>query len=266
MPSVAPYWQKDGEKSKAAEDLAWNFPEQHQGTIKIVGGNASAFSTEVKISEYINKTFPFIKSVKNIFPDALKTKFPPQDNLEFCPSTDTGSFTNSPELRKSLEDADFSILLGDLSKNSVTSIAIAELIKNSNTPTLITRDAIDLVANTANDFINREQLYIIASMASLQKLFRAIYYPRPIMLSQPIFPVVETLHKFSLSYPISILTFHDNKIICAYNGKVVTTEIAKTKFSPLSLWNGELAARLAVFATYNPTAPLESMLAAINYK
>ena len=267
MPDATPYWQKDGKGFKKAADLAWNFPEQKQGIIKIIGGNSSTFATEVKVSEYINHTFPFIKSVQNAFPDALKSKFPPMENLEFYESTDSGSFSNSSELRRALDNADSGIILGDLSKNSITAVAISDLIRVcGDIPLVITRDAIDLVASTANDFINRDNLYIVASMASMQKLLRALYYPRPIMLSQPILPVVETLHKFTVSYSVSILTFHDGKIICAYDGKVTTIDIEKTNFTPLSLWSGELAARLAVFAAFNRNSSLESMLAAVNYK
>ena len=267
MPDATPYWQKDGASSKKATDLAWNFPEQKQGIIKIIGGNSSTFATEVKVAEYINRAFPFVKSVQNAFPDALKSKFPPMENLEFYESTDSGSFSSSPEFKRALDGADSGIILGDLSKNSITAVAISDLIRVSDDiPIIITRDAIDLVASTANDFMNCGNLYIVASMASMQKLLRALYYPRPIMLSQPILPVVETLHKFTISYPVSVLTFHDGKIICAHNGKVATVDIEKTNFSPLSLWSGELVARLAVFATFNHNLPLESMLAAVNYK
>ena len=267
MSATTSYWQKDADRSKAHEDLAWNFPEQHKGTIKIIGGSSVSFLSEVKTAEYINKTFPFVKNVQNIFPDAVKSKFPPLTNLEFYKSTDSGSFANTPELQHALDEADMGIILGDLSKNSITAIAVSEMIKHcENVPLILTRDAVDLVASTANDFINRDKLFIVASMASLQKLFRSIYYPRPIMLSQPIFPVVETLHKFTLSYPASMLTFHEGKVICAFSGNVATVDIGKTSFSPLSLWSGELVARLAVFAMFNPNSPFESMLAAINYK
>ena len=267
MPKPAPYWKKDVDCANLSADLAWNFPEQQQGTIKIVGGNSTSFSTEVKVAEYINKTFPFIKSVKNIFPDSLKSKFPPLENLDFFESTDSGSFADSNELAHAFDGTDFGIILGDLSRNSVTSIAISKLVQNSsNIPLILTRDTVDLVSNSAGDFINQGQLFIIASMASLQKLLRALYYPRPLMLSQPILPVVETFHKFTLSYPVSILTFHDGKIICANNGNVSTVEIQKTKYTPLSLWSGELISRIAVYAMYNLSTPLESMLAAINHK
>ncbi len=267
MPNNAPYWHKPDEKElEHALELTWNFPEQKQSVISIVGGNASTFLTEVKTAEYVCKSFSFIKSVKNHFPDALKSKLPPLDTLYFYNSTDSGSFASSPEFRRALDDSDAAILLGDFSKNSITSIAVSELIKNSpDIPIVFARDSAELVAQEMPNFIERENLYFILSMASLQKVFRTLYYPRPIMLSQPIFPIVETLHKFTLSYPTAILTFHEGKVICAKDGDVITVDLDKTKFTPLSLWSGELAANLAVFAIFNRKNTLESMIASIKY-
>jgi len=267
MPSTAPYWKKAEEDIiKHALDLAWNFPEQRQGVVSIVGGNASAFLSEVKTAEYINKSFTFLKGVKNIFPDALKSKLPPIDSISYFKSTDSGSFASSSEFRHALEDSDVGLLLGDFSKNSNTSIAVSELIKNSSDiPLILARDSAELVVQEINNFIERDNLFFVTSMASLQKIFRALYYPRPIMLSQPIFPVIETLHKFTLSYKTAILTFHEGKIICAKNGNIVTIDLEKTRFTPVSLWSGELAANLAVFAMFNKQNPLEVMIASAKY-
>ncbi len=267
MPEPTPYWKKNPNLSEIKENLSWNFPEQKQGIMKIIGGNSSNFSTEVRVAEYINKTYPFIKEVKNLFPDSLKTKFPTLPNLEFYQSTESGSFDKTPEFCRSLDGSDFALILGDLTKNSVTCVAISEILKTTpDIPILITRDALDLVAPESSAFMDRENVFIVASMASLQKLFRALYYPRPIMLSQPILPIVETLHKFTLTYPVSILTFHAEKIIVASSGQVTTVDIDKTSLTPISLWSGNLAARIATFAMFNPKKPLDAMLASIQEK
>ena len=142
---------------------------------------------------------------------------------------------------------------------------MSELIENSpEVPTVIARDGVDLVANEAEKFLLRENVTVVASMAQLQKIFRAVYYPKMLLLSQPIFPIVETLHKFTLSYPVSILTFHEGKILCARNGNVNSVEIEKTAYSPISLWSGEVAARGAVFQMFNPGRELEALVAGIN--
>jgi len=264
MPAPAPYWTKNPDLKSLKDDLSWNFPERKQGTIKIIGGNSSSFSTEVRVAEFVSKSFPFLKDIRNLLPDSLKSKLPPLPNLDFFESTDSGSFASSPELRRSLDGADFGLILGDLSKNSVTAIAISEMIKTTpDVPLLLARDAVDLVAPEASNFINRDNLTLVASMASLQKLLRSLYYPRPILLSQPIFPVVETLHKFTLTYPAAILTFHDGKIICAENGHIATVDIEKTKYSPLSLWNGQLAATIAVYNMFDKNKKIDCMLASV---
>lgn len=267
MPEIASYWQKNGHELNLAEELSWNFPEQKRGAISIVGGNANAFSTEVKITDYISKHFPMVKSIKNHFPDALKNKLPPFEGISFYPSTENGSFSVSSELTHCTENSDITIISGDLSKNSITAIAITKLLQSSETaPFILTRDAVDLTRAEAFSFAERNGIFFVASLAQIQKLFRALFYPRPLLLSQPIFPIIETLHKFTLSYPVSILTFHEGKIICADSGNIITIDLEKTSFTPLSLWSGDLAARLAVFAMYNPKNHLESMVAAVNYK
>ena len=264
MPEPAPYWNKNPNLKQIKEDLSWNFPEQKQGMLAIVGGNGSSFSTEVRIAEYISKTFPFVKDVKNFFPDVLKSKFPPLPNLAFYEYTESGSFANSKELKNSLKEFDYGIFLGDFSKNSVTTVAVSEMIKNSpETPLLITRDAVDLIASEAENIVNHGDTILVASMSSLQKLLRALYYPRPILLSSPILPIIETLHKFTLSYPVSILTFHEGKIICVDSGNVATAEIEKTSYTPIGLWSGELASKIAVFSMFNKSKKLDAMLASV---
>lgn len=261
------YWLKNAEKYQKALDLAWNFPEQKTGALGIIGGNSASFMTEVKISEFLTKNYPFLKFVKNVFPDSLKKNFPPLENLIFCESTESGSIKRSPEFRSCLEESDCGLILGDLSKNSETALAVLELLSNSKqTQLVLTRDALDLVSNEATSFIMQENLTLFGSLAQLQKLFRALYYPKMLLLSSPLLPVIETLHKFTLSYPVSILTLHEGNIICASNGKVATISLDKTPYSPISLWSGELAAKLAVFKLYNPNSPYESLIASIASK
>ena len=264
LPLSAPYWTKNPDFKALAGNLSWNFPEQKSGSLALVGGNSQAFSTEVKLAEYLVHHYPFLGSVDNFFPNALKSKFPPLPNLRFFESTDSGSFKRSPEFRASLASTGYALFLGDLSKNSETALAIADVLKSSPaTPAVLTRDTVDLIAGEADAFMNRENLTLIASLAQLQNLFRALYYPKMLLLSSPLLPVVETLHKFTLSYPVSLLTLHEDQIICAHGGRVASVPLSATEFSPLTLWSGVLAARFAVFSLFNPQKPLDSLLAAL---
>ncbi len=270
------YWQK--QTTPLFADLYWNIPEQKTGSISIVGGNGTSFSTPIRVAESLERLFP-LKHINTILPDALKKNFPPLLNLTFMPSTSSGSFARSRELEIALKQANANLIIGDLSKNSETAIAITEALKikqemtrAGNEPEIksplnvITRDAVDLLASEAEILLMNPQNIFIASMVQVQKLLRAIYYPKMIMLSQPLIPIIETLHKFTLSYPTTILTFHQDNIIVASGGKVITTQIVETDYSPISLWSGTLAAKVTALNLYNPKKPLEATTAAILHR
>ena len=132
-------------------------------------------------------------------------------------------------------------------------------------PLVITRDSVDLLAPEAGRWLTRENTFVVASMIQLQKIFRAVYYPRMILLSQPLIPVLETLHKFTLTYPVTIVTFQEGNLIVAHRGQVTTTSLASTTYSPLTLWSGQLATKILALNLYNPNKPLEATTAALLY-
>lgn len=263
------YWQK--QVKPLFPDLAWNIPEQKTGQITVIGGNSQSFHSVIRLAEFLDHNFP-LREVSIFLPDALRSQLPPLPNITFAPSTESGSFAKSFDLRSSVKTGDFTLLAGDLSKNFATAIAISDaitsLIANNQDdaplkPLLLTRDSVDLLAESAAELLKHPRLFLVASMAQLQKVFRAVYYPRMIMLSQPLLPVVETLHKFTLSYPATIVTFHQNQIIVANSGDVTTTPIENTRYTPLSLWSGQLAGKIAALNLYNPNQPLKATTAAI---
>lgn len=262
------YWTKNGERLKLPEELAWNFPEQKAGEVVILGGSSAGFSTEVKLAEYINRRLPFFGEVKNVFPESLKTKFPGGfPSLEFVPATESGGVARSAELYNSLLKAELAIFSGDFSRNSETAIAVVETLKrNDEVLTVLTRDTIDLVGPEMERVLERENLVLVGSMAQMQKVLKAVYYPRPLLLSQPLFPIVETLHKFTLSYSVMILTFHEGQVLAAADGKVVSVPIEATEYSPITLWGGEVAAKAGAFLRFNPKKRVESLVAGLLYK
>lgn len=232
------------------EEILWNIPEQKTGTLQIIGGNANSFSAEIKQAELLN-TFN-LKEVRLILPDILRSKVPPVPGVNFAPSTESGSFKKSPELDFAFNDADLNFLAGDFSKNSETAIAIVEAIKKSTKPIVFSKDSLDLVVDSAEDFIEKDLIFI-ASLTQVQKLFKSLLYPKMVLLSSPLIPVVEALHKFTLSYPVTILTIHADHIIIASRGEVVATPIEDTDYSPISLLMGNLAAKVAALNLWSPT-------------
>ena len=257
------YWQKN-QSNKLFQDLSWNIPEQKTGTFNIIGGNSSSFSSVIHSAEYLTKFFP-IKNLSILLPESLKSKVPPLPEIAFLKATESGSFDKSPLLNEFVNSADFSIFIGDFSKNSATCIAISDAIKSSEKPILLTRDSIDLVLPEMSNLIERKNLFLVGSLAQIQKVFRAVYYPKVLLLSMPILPIVEALHKFTLSYDVTILTFHNDQIIVANSGNVITTPLEKTIYTPITLWSGSLAINIAANNYFSPGKPLEATTFSIGY-
>lgn len=261
------YWQKQTKPLFA--DLAWNLPERKTGHLAIIGGNQQSFSTPVRIAEQMTANFPF-QTITTVLPDVLERKIPVMANITFAPSTASGSFDKSPKLTALIRQADGCLIIGDLSRNSATTVALADALKPDTAYqtnlAVIARDSVDLLTPEASRWLTRDNTIVIASMLQLQKLFRAVYYPRMIMLTQPLLPVLETLHKFTLSYPTTLLTFHQEQIIVASHGQVSTTHIVDTAYTPLSLWLGQLAGNVTALNFYNPGKPFEATTAAILYR
>ncbi len=245
------------------EDILWNIPEQKTGSIVVIGGNSQSFSNTIRTSEYLSK-LP-IRSVHTVLPDALKNKLPPLPEFIFTKSTTSGSFDKSPELTAAASSTDITLLSGELSKNSATTIAIAETIKANDKPFVLARDAVDCITEEIGAIIEGRQLIIVATMTQLQKLLRALYYPKMLLLSMPIQPVKDILHKFTLTYPdCTVLTFHEGQIIFAKNGEVKTISLSKTTYTPITLWTGNLPAKITALLLWNPRHELDCIQTAVS--
>lgn len=246
------------------KDFYWNIPsEQKQGEAAVIGGNGQSFKTPMKTAEFISSEFP-VKEVRVALPDVLKPKLPPLDNLVFLKTTDTGSFADAEEIKKAIDSVDFSLVVGDLSKNAITAKIFQSALKDSEKPVILTRDAIDLVADAEMEkILMRENLTIFGSLVQWQKIFKAVYYPKVLLASQSLIQVAEAFHKFTLSYPIQIVTFHDGQILICKNGKVIVVPLIKTKYSPITIWSGELASTILALNLYNPDKFTEATVAAL---
>lgn len=246
-----------------AKDLLWNIPERKQGVVNVIGGNSQNFRTPVRVAEYLTEKYP-IETVNLILPDALKSKLPPMPNFKFLESTETGSFADSTELVANINNGEYNLLIGDLSKNAITGKAVVSACVSSEKLMLITRDAVDLIAdNNPGEVLLNEKLVIFGSLAQMQKLLRAVYYPKMLLLSQSLVQVVEVLHKFTLSYPVSIVTLHNGQILVVKDGAVKAVPMEKSGYSPIMLWSGELAAKIVALNLYNPNDFISATIAAI---
>lgn len=245
------------------EDLKWNLPEQKSGIVGVVGGSMGNFRTSVKVAEFLNTNYQ-LKEARVILPDALKSKLPPLPGLVFVGSTETGSFADGDALKTAMDATDFNLVIGDFSKNAITARAVQSACVSSDKPLLITRDSVDLLTENMDDkLLLNGDVMIFASLAQVAKLLHAVYYPRVVLLSQPLTQIAETLHKFTLSYEACIITLVSGQILVAKKGLVRAVPLEKTGFSPLTMWGGELASKIAVSNLFNPAKPIEATISAL---
>ena len=235
------------------EDLKWNVPERKQGIVNVIGGNAQRFRDEVKVAEFLSGTYP-VETVRLILPDALKGKLPEMPNFTFLPSSDSGSFVESQELLDVFNAADYNLVLGDLSRNAVTGRAVASACRGAERMTLVTRDAVDLLAdNMPERWLMNENIVVMASVTQLAKLLRAVYYPKMLLMSSSLMQVAEVLHKFTLSYPVGVVTLHNGQVLVSKDGMVKAVALVSSWYSPITFWGGELAGRIVAMNLYNPS-------------
>jgi hypothetical protein len=203
-----------------------------------------------------------VGQARAILPTALKTVI---DKLAldcvFVPTNPSGGMSKDalPELQAGAAWADGLLLIGDAGRNSETAITLEELLTTTPKPAVITRDAVDLLRTNTPQLLQRPQTTFVLSLAQLQKLFQTVYYPKSILFSMQLTTLVETLHKFTISYPVALVVFHQNQLVVAHDGRVTTTPWEEV----LRIWGGSVATKAAVYWLQNPTKPLEAVTASL---
>lgn len=261
------YWRKQGAKGLFQEIDTFP-PEQRRfaGKLLIVGGNKGAFFA---VANAMNEAGRIgVGEVRALLPDSLRGKVPSTPEVYFAEAEASGAFGRASlaELMNQADWADAVVLIGDLGKNAETSVVLSEFLERCEKPVYITRDAVDVVTADAGSWAMREgETTVFATMPQLQKVLRSMYYPKVITLSMPTNQLIETLHKFTLSYEMTVVTFHNEQLVLARNGEVITEELKDTKWTPITLWSGALLTWAAVLRIWNGSAgPERSMATAFN--
>ena len=257
-----PYWQKQEPQKPLFPDIEWNKPEQktRAGKLAIIGGHSGGFASLAE--SYLLALATGAGQVKVILPDSLKKLIPPTiTDTILVPSNPSGGFSQDArnDFLAASHWADVLLLVGDTGRNSETAILYESLLKETSQPLVITRDAIDLLKQTSSTLVERENTVIVASFAQLQKLFQAVYYPKILTLSMQLTLLIENLHKFTISYPCTIVTYHNDTIIVAHDGKIVTMPWQNV----MAIWRGSVATNAATYLLWTPQKPLESVSASL---
>lgn len=257
------YWQKQKNKPLFPAVDTWQ-PEQRRyaGKLLIIGGNKGAFFSVAKAMEVANKMG--VGELRIVLPDSLRGQLPKIPEIYYAKAEASGAFGKSAmaELREQLEWAEAILIVGDLGRNAETSVLFANFMKLCDKPVFASRDAIDVLTPDAINWMMRDEPTVLfLTISQLQKLLRTLYYPKVVTLSMPMSQLIETLHKFTLSYSVSLLTFYQGQIIVARDGQVISSEIGDTEYSQITLWDGALQARAATLSLWNREIAMEQVLA-----
>ena len=256
------YWQKQTSTKPLFPDIEWSKPENktQAGRLGIVGGNKLGFAGVAEAYQVAKKTG--VGEARVLLPDGLKKSIPSiMTEAQFAPMNVSGSLSQDamPELKTIANWADAVLLAGDAGRSSETAILYEQFTQDYEGQLILTRDAIDLVKNDMSALVNRPKTTLVASFAQLQKIFQAVYYPKVLTFSMQLTNLVEALHKFTITYPVTIGVLHNEKFIVASDGRVTTTDWA----NPMAIWKGETATQIACYLIWSPSKPLEAATTAL---
>lgn len=257
-----PYWQRQTQQKPLFPDIEWNKPEQkaYAGKLAIIGGNKLGFAAAAQA--YNDATQAGAGRVRVVLPDALKNAIPHSIlDTVFVPTNVSGGMSKDGEqpILGIASWADSLLCIGDNGRNSETAITFESLLRNYSGQVVLTRDSIDLLKASSQQLLEREQTMLVVSFAQLQKIFQSVYYPKTLLFSMQLTNIVETLHKFTITYPITIVVLHSEQLLVAYGGEVTTTPWQ----NPMAIWRGSVATRAATYWLWNPKKPLEAATASL---
>lgn len=257
-----PYWHRQEPGKALYPDIEWSKPEQRSqaGRLGIIGGNKLGF---VGVAEaYSTALSTGVGEVRVLLPDVLRKTIPTTiTDAVFGASTPSGSLAKDAtiEMQTLGSWAQQILMIGDAGRNSETAIAYEHFLQDYKGQLTITRDAVDLIKNSTRLIVERPDTLLVVSFAQVQKLFQGVYYPKMLTFSMHLASLVEALHKFTITYPVGILTLHKDYLIIAYGGEVTTMEWQ----NPMAIWRGTVATKAAAYWLWNPTKPLEAATASV---
>jgi hypothetical protein len=71
--------------------------------------------------------------------------------------------------------------------------------------------------------------------------------------------LVEAVHKFTITYPVTIVVLHKDHLVVASNGAVTS----QNWNNPMLIWRGSVAAKAAAYWLWTPSKPLEAITSSI---
>jgi NAD(P)H-hydrate repair Nnr-like enzyme with NAD(P)H-hydrate dehydratase domain len=256
------YWHRQTADKPLYPNIEWSKPEQRSqsGRLGIIGGNKLGFAGVADAYGEAIKTGA--GEIRVLLPDVLRKTIPTSmTDVIFGVTTPSGSLAKESltEMKALGEWSTGILLIGDAGRNSETAIVYEDFLREYSGPLVITRDAIDLIKNSSQNLVDRPSTVLIVSFAQLQKLFQLVYYPKVLTFTMQLTNLIEAVHKFTITYPVSIVVLHKDVLLIASGGEVTSTPWD----NPMAIWRGSVAATASCYWLWNLAKPLESITASI---
>lgn len=256
------YWKRQPLDASLFPDIEWSKPERKSmaGKLGIIGGNSLGFAGVAEA--YSTALSTGAGHIRVLLPDILKKTIPAAiTDAVFAPTNPSGSLSKDAiaEMNALGEWADSVLMIGDAGRSGETAVVYEQFIQKYSGQLILTRDAIDLVKNGSEMLVERPNTVLIASFAQLQKLFQSVYYPKVLTFSMQLTNLVEAVHKFTITYPVTLVVLHKDHLVIASNG-AVTSQVWN---NPMLIWRGSVAAKAAAYWLWTPSKPLEAITSSI---
>lgn len=250
MSPLHDYWKRQTTQAPLYPDVEWNKPERRDqaGSLGIIGGNKLGFIAAAE--SYQTALDTGVGKVRVLVPDVLRKTIPSSmTDVMFGASNPSGGLAAGARDEMNVLGAWASgvLLIGDAGRNAETAVLYEEFIANYDGQLTVTRDAIDLVKNNPSLIVERPDTMIVASFSQLQKLFQGVYYPKILTFSMQLAQLVEALHKFTITYPCAVVTLHQDTLIIAHSGDIIT----QPWDNAMAIWRGSVATRAAAYWLWN---------------
>jgi len=256
------YWKKQVPGTPLFPNIEWSKPEQKSmaGKLGIIGGNKLGFAGVAEAYSVALATGT--GHIRVLLPDVLRKTIPSTiTDAIFAPTNPSGSLNKDAldEMNAMSAWANEVLLIGDAGRSSETAILYEQFIQKYEGQLVLTRDAIDLVKNSAELLVERPKTMLVVSFAQLQKLFQAVYYPKVLTFSMQLTNLIEAVHKFTITYPVTIVVLHKDHLVTAHAGEVTS----QAWDNPMLIWRGSVAAKAAAYWLWSPAKPLEAVTSSI---
>ena len=151
---------------------------------------------------------------------------------------------------------DGALLAGDLGRNSETAILLEKFVHAYHGQLTITKDATDYFSTAPTGILIRPNTLLTISLAQLQKIATGAHFKKTFTFSMDFLHLIETLHEFTATYHIQIITKHLDTIFVASHGEVSTTKLTEER----EIWRVNTATHASVWWLQNPNKPLRPLL------